>query len=112
MSRQATGLRAWVVQRLSASYLALFFPCLIGYFLLAPPSGYEEWRGFVASPVISIGALLFFVSLLLHAWVGMRDILMDYLHPPALRLTALTLIGFGLLACGLWAMQVIFLARV
>ena len=38
MSRRATGLRAWVVQRLSAAYLAVFVLALAGRLAFAPPA--------------------------------------------------------------------------
>jgi len=55
--------------------------------------------------------LLFVVALLLHAWVGMRDILIDYVQPVALRVGLLAAVGLGLVACALWATVVLLLAR-
>ena len=69
MSRQASGLRVWAVQRIRAVYLGLYFIYLIGLFLLAPPASYEAWQGWVSHPVAGVSLLLFFVSLLIHAWV-------------------------------------------
>ena len=110
MSRQASGLRAWAVQRISAVYLGLYFIYLIGLFLLAPPASYEAWQGWVSHPVAGMSLLLFFVSLLIHAWVGMRDVMIDYVPIFMARVTLLTLTALGLIACGLWAARVIFLA--
>jgi len=103
----ATGLRAWVVQRISALYLALFFLYLIAHFACAAPADVGAWRAWVGQPAVSVGGYLFFLALALHAWVGVRDVLIDYVHPPAARLGLLLLIGFGLLACSLWALQLI-----
>ena len=111
MSRTATGLRAWVVQRATAIYLGVFFVYLIGHWLVAPPADYAAWRAWVGHPVMNVAAVLFVLALLLHAWVGMRDILIDYLHPTALRVGLLGVIGLGLIACALWAATVLFLAR-
>jgi len=111
MSRQATGLRAWVIQRVSAIYLLLFFPYLIGKFILVPPASHADWVSWLSLPVVSIGLLVFVLALLVHAWVGARDILVDYVHPVAARITLLSLLGFGLVACGLWAFKVIIIAH-
>ncbi len=97
--RTATGLRAWVVQRVTAVYLALFLVYVVAHFALAPPRDY------------SVATLLFFATLLLHAWVGLRDIVIDYVHPVAIRVTVLAVLATGLAACALWAAQVLFLAR-
>ena len=111
MSRRATGLRAWTIQRISAIYLLLFITYLIWHFAVAPPASFEQWRDWVSAPVTSLAILVFFFSLLVHSWVGIRDVLIDYVHPLALRVTLLSLFGFGLTACGLWAMRVVFLAQ-
>lgn len=111
MSRRATGLRAWILQRLTASYLALFIIWVAWRWLPHPPGSYEEWRGWLADPWIGIALLLFFASLLLHAWIGIRDVLIDYVRPFALRLTFLIVAGVGLVSCGLWALQVVLTVR-
>jgi succinate dehydrogenase / fumarate reductase membrane anchor subunit len=107
MRQLATGLRAWVLQRISAMYLLVFFVYLLTVFIFTPPADYAQWRAFVAQPVVSIAILLFYISLLLHAWVGIRDVLIDYVQATVIRFTAL--LGFGLLfmASGLWAFMAV-----
>ncbi|MEA3277663.1 MAG: succinate dehydrogenase, hydrophobic membrane anchor protein [Pseudomonadota bacterium] len=111
MSRKASGLKAWVVQRATAIYLALFSLYLVLHFLFAPPADYEAWRGWVTRPWVSLGLLIFVPSLLAHAWVGIRDVLLDYVRPIGLRVTILTLFAFVFIASGLWALQALMLAR-
>ena len=109
--RTATGLRAWLVQRVSAIYLAVFLVYAVAHLLVAPPAGYAEWHAWLGGPAMGVATLLFFVALLLHAWVGLRDILIDYVPVTALRVVLLSAVGLGLVACGLWAAQVLFAAR-
>lgn len=110
MRSGATGLRAWVYQRISAIYLAIFSLILIGHFVAAPPVDAAAWRAWVAQPWVAVGGHLFFVALAVHAWVGIRDVLIDYVHPAAIRLALLLLFGFVLAASTAWAMQAILLA--
>lgn len=112
MSRRASGLKAWVVQRLTAIYLGLFLVFLLAKFIFDPPLHHAEWRGWLADPAVSIASLLFIITLLLHAWVGVRDILMDYVKPILLRAGMMSLVILTLLACGLWAAQLLILTRV
>lgn len=112
MSRQASGLRAWALQRISAAYLGLYLLYLLGLFLFAPPADVVAWRGWIAEPLHGIGLLLFVVALLIHAWVGIRDVLIDYVQPYLTRVSLLTLLAIGLIGCGLWAARVIFLTSV
>jgi succinate dehydrogenase / fumarate reductase membrane anchor subunit len=111
MSRRASGLRAWALQRITAIYLALFSLVLLWHFALNPPADFLQWRDWVAQPWVSIGLLLYIVALLLHAWVGIRDVLIDYVHPLGLRLLLLTLFGLLLLGSGMWALQAVVLSR-
>lgn len=111
MSRQAAGLKAWVVQRITAVYLALFGLYLTGVMLLAPPADHAALVAWVNTPAVLLGLLLFIPVLLAHAWVGIRDVLMDYLHPIAWRVAALALFAFLFLGSGLWALQALLRAQ-
>jgi succinate dehydrogenase / fumarate reductase membrane anchor subunit len=111
MSRQASGLRAWVLQRVTAGYLLFFFPYLLLTLAYAPPADHAHWVAWLARPGVGIGMLLFVAALLLHAWVGVRDVVMDYVRPTGARVTVLALLGFGLAACALWALKVVILAQ-
>lgn len=108
MSRQAYGLRAWLVQRISAIYLGLFTLYVVFHFLTNSPASYTEWKGWMADPLVGAFWALALLSLLLHAWVGMRDVFLDYLHPFGLRLSLLSVVAFALLAYGVWAARVLF----
>ncbi|MBT2971365.1 MAG: succinate dehydrogenase, hydrophobic membrane anchor protein [gamma proteobacterium symbiont of Ctena orbiculata] len=110
MSRRASGLRAWFLQRATAIYLLLFIIFMLQQMILNPPQDFAAWQGWVAQPLIGLGLILFFASLLLHAWVGFRDVLIDYVHPTAIRVTLLTLAGFILLGCAFWVVKIIFTA--
>lgn len=77
MRRAVTGLRAWLVQRVSAVYMLFFIVFLLFHFLLDPPNSYLAWHDWVLSPGVGITASIFFAALLAHAWVGLRDVIMD-----------------------------------
>jgi succinate dehydrogenase / fumarate reductase membrane anchor subunit len=111
VSRRASGLRAWILQRISAVYLGVFIIVLCAHFLRHPPADHAAWQAWVTQPWVSIGLFLFTASLLLHAWVGIRDVLIDYVHPLMARLTLLTLFGLLFIGSGVWVLQAIFLAH-
>ncbi len=109
MSRRASGFRAWVFQRISAVYLGLYTLLLCGFFLFYPPTSYQEWIETVASPSFNISLLFCVFFLLFHAWVGTRDIIIDYVHPLMIRVVALTILALGLIGSGLWIVKYLFL---
>ena len=81
------GLRDWLAQRITAVVMALYM-VTIGFVLFSgKPVTYDAWRSLFAQGWMRVATLLFAFSLAWHAWVGVRDILMDYIHPTALRLS-------------------------
>jgi len=111
MSRKASGLRAWALQRATAVYLGLFFIYLVGALAVAPPADAAAWQAWMSHPVMSIASLVFVLALLVHAWVGVRDIIIDYLWHTGVRMAALALVALVLAGSGLWALQTLVLAR-
>jgi succinate dehydrogenase / fumarate reductase membrane anchor subunit len=108
VSRTASGLKAWLVQRVTAVYLALFLTYLVLHLALTPPTDYAAWSAWVGRPWVSVGLLLFVPLLLAHAWVGIRDVLMDYVKPLGARIAAMVLFALVFLASGLWALEAIY----
>ena len=110
MSRPASGgLRAWVLQRVSAVYLAL---CLIGGLIVwatQRPVSYEAWRAWVAHPVVNIACALFFIALVIHSWVGVRDVVIDYVRATGARFVVLVSVAASLLAMLVWAFRILLL---
>jgi len=109
MNRKASGFRAWLIQRVSAIYLAVYFIYLFIYFSISPPTDYAQWRIWLADPMVSISMAIFFAALLMHAWIGVRDVIIDYVHPLSLRLTVLTGIAILLIGCGFLVLRTLVL---
>jgi len=110
--RPSAGLRTWLLQRLSATYIALFLGVFAVKWIAArggEPLTYEVWRAWVSHPVSNIALILFIFALLLHAWVGVRDVIMDYVNSVPLRYVLL--IGFGLsfISMALWTLRTLLL---
>lgn len=110
MKKALSGLQAWIVQRFTAVYMLLFCVLALLYFVFNPPHSYYEWRAWVSTPFVLIMTALFFVALLLHAWVGLRDVVMDYVNPLPLRITVLAALIVILVGLALRIMQILLLA--
>ena len=81
------GLRDWLAQRITAVIMAVYSVILACVFMLNPAATYGVWKDLFAQGWMRVATLLFAFSLAWHAWVGVRDILMDYIKPTALRLS-------------------------
>jgi succinate dehydrogenase / fumarate reductase, membrane anchor subunit len=104
-----TVLRAWLVQRISAVYMLLFIVFILAHFVVDPPHSYAAWNGWMMSSSVSMATAVFFAALLAHAWVGVRDVIMDYVHPVAFRVWALAFLGIGLTTMGVWVMRILWM---
>lgn len=105
----SSGLRAWILQRVSAVYLAF---CCIGALIawvMQRPVTYEVWRAWIAHPLVNIAAVLFFIALVIHTWVGVRDVVIDYVHSTAARFVVLVSVAASLLAMLVWALRILLL---
>jgi succinate dehydrogenase / fumarate reductase membrane anchor subunit len=53
-------------------------------------------------------ALLFLLSVYFHAWIGMRNIFMDYIKDPGLRLLFYVLVIAALIGYLAWSVQIVW----
>ncbi len=67
-----------------------------------PSYSYAEWKASAGHPAMSAATLLFFVALVSHLWVGLRDVLLDYARPAGLRRALLGLVAAGLVGMAGW----------
>ncbi|MBK9362551.1 MAG: succinate dehydrogenase, hydrophobic membrane anchor protein [Rubrivivax sp.] len=102
------GLRDWLVQRITAVLMTLFTLVLLVQVLLPGPMGYDKWAGIFSAQWMKLLTYVVIVSLIWHAWVGMRDIWMDYVQPVGVRLVLQVVTLAWLIGCAGWALQVLW----
>jgi succinate dehydrogenase / fumarate reductase membrane anchor subunit len=102
------GLRDWLSQRVTAALMALFTLIVLVQVLMPGAIGYDKWAGIFAAQWMKVLTFVVILSLLWHAWVGMRDVWMDYVKPVALRLALQIFTIAWLTGCAGWAVQVLW----
>jgi succinate dehydrogenase / fumarate reductase membrane anchor subunit len=102
------GLRDWLSQRVTGALMALFTVALLVQVLSPGPMGYDKWSGIFAAQWMKVLTFVVIVSLLIHAWVGMRDVWMDYVKPVGVRLALQVFTLVWLVGCAGWAVQVLW----
>ena len=105
-----TGTGTWLLQRATALLLALALPGLTGYFLVAMPLDFAGWQALFAPRWLRVLMTLTGIALALHAWVGMRDLFMDYVHLVGLRLMLNLLVIVTLAGSVAWLAAVVWSA--
>ncbi len=102
------GLRDWLIQRITAAVMAVYSVALAGYLLLQPGLNYDIWTGLFSGQPMRTFTLLFLLSVFYHAWIGIRDIVMDYVKPAGVRLAIHVLVILTLVLYVIWAVQILW----
>ena len=102
------GLRDWLSQRVTALFMALFTLVVLLQVLMPGELDYDRWAGIFSAQWMKVLTFIVILSLALHAWVGVRDILMDYVKPVGVRLAVQVATIAWLVGCAGWAIQVLW----
>jgi succinate dehydrogenase / fumarate reductase membrane anchor subunit len=91
--------------------MLFFIIFLLAHFIVDPPRSYVAWHDWMLGPGVNILASLFAAALLAHAWVGVRDVVMDYVHPIAIRVLVLSSLALYLTGLGAWVARILWLRQ-
>jgi succinate dehydrogenase / fumarate reductase membrane anchor subunit len=92
LTRRYPGMRAWLMQRLTGLVMAIYSVMLIARAFDTKPHDYQSWLLFFEPWWMRAASLLFWISLTIHAWLGIRDVLKDYVPNAQLRALMLNVI--------------------
>ena len=104
------GLRDWLAQRVTAVVMVVYTVVFFGALLTHSPLVFGGWKSFIGHGAMRVLTLLFFLSLFYHAWIGMRDILMDYIQPTSVRLFLEVLVILALVGYTIWTISILWSA--
>jgi succinate dehydrogenase / fumarate reductase membrane anchor subunit len=106
------GLRDWLAQRLTAVILAVYSVFFLIYLIITARTAgglaYDQWAAMFVPVWMKVLTLTAILALLYHAWIGMRDVWMDYVRATGLRLGLLLLTILWLFFCAIWAAQILW----
>ena len=102
------GLRDWLAQRITAIVMALYTLLFLALVIGAPKLDFAAWRLLFAPQWLKLATLLFLLSVYFHAWVGMRNIVMDYIKSSSLRLALYAVVIAALAVYAGWSVQILW----
>lgn len=102
------GLIDWLAQRITALVMIVFTLVIAIGLLSGAGESYATWRAFMAAGLMRFITFLFVLALCWHAWVGVRDIWMDYVQPAGIKLMLHVLTLLALIGYAGWAVQIIW----
>ncbi len=96
------GMRLWLSQRLTAVYMAIYLLVITITLLITKPLQYTAWQALASHGLFKLSTLLFFLSLVIHAWLGVRDVLRDYVFNQSMRACLQIVVELLLAAYFIW----------
>jgi len=102
------GVGGFLLQRLTAVVITAFVLFLLLRLFFGGPLGYDGWAGLFVPLPMKIATLVTLLALFYHAWVGVRDIWMDYVKPTGIRLALQMLTVLWLVFCAVWSVQILW----
>ena len=104
----STGLRDWLIQRVSAVIIGLYSLFLLAFLWFHPDLQFGDWQGLFQQQWFRMFTLVTVVSLVGHAWIGMWTVATDYLHPVSVRLVFEVAVILALLVYLVWAIEIVW----
>ncbi len=103
------GFSDWAWQRATAVVMLTYIAILIFRFVFdAPASSGQAWKLWFTPWLFRVSTLLFCYALIYHAWLGVREILMDYVRHPRQQAFFKKLFGAVLIIDALWASDILW----
>ena len=102
------GLRDWLIQNMTAFFMALYIITFVVYLMFNPVHDYYSWHGLFGSTGMRIATLLFFLFLILHTRIGLWTIATDYLKLTVVRVSFLVITSLVLVCSFIWAMNILW----
>ena len=102
------GLRDWLAQRITAVVMVIYTLLLVLALAIAPAVDFLHWSTLWKLPVMRYATVLFLLCVYYHAWIGVRDIVMDYVKDSGLRLTLYVIVIGALVCYAVWSVQILW----
>ena len=102
------GWRDWLLQRVTAVVMLAYTLLFLGVVCSLPERNFDHWKALWEAPLMRYATVLFTLSVLLHAWVGVRNIFMDYVKATSVRLVLYVVVIMALVAYGVWTVQILW----
>ncbi len=107
-SLTGNGLKDWLIQRVTAIYLATYCLFIFAFLLTHPQLNFSQWHDLFMNPIVRIATILGLFALLLHAWVGIWTVTTDYIKCTIVRLSVQMLVALWLFSQFIWGLMIVW----
>ena len=102
------GWGGWLAQRITAVIMLLYTLFFLVVLVTLPKLDYPHWRALWDLSIMRYATMIFFLAATYHAWVGVRNIFMDYVKDTGVRLVLYVLVIVALVVYALWTVQILW----
>jgi succinate dehydrogenase / fumarate reductase membrane anchor subunit len=106
ISLTGNGLRDWLIQRVTSVVMAVYILFLLGFFLTHSSLQFSDWQALFALSAMKIFSVVFLLSLIWHAWIGIWTVITDYIKPFGLRLFVHVVVVLALFIYLIWGIHI------
>lgn len=96
-SLTGNGLKDWLIQRVTAVFLAVYTIYLLVFFLNHAALDFTTWSTLWSCKIFQITSIIAVFALTLHAWIGIWTVTTDYFKCTVLRLSIQMAVALWLL---------------
>ena len=101
------GLSDWILQRATAVILVLYTLIFTVNLAVVELQGFDSWKSLFESGWMKSLTIAAAISLIYHAWVGIRELWMDYIKPIRIKIGLQIFSIVWLLGCGIWIVTIL-----
>ena len=102
------GWRGWLAQRITAAIMLLYTLFFLAVLVSLPAIDFDHWKALWSLPVMRFATMIFVLAIAYHAWIGVRNIFMDYVKDTGVRLILYVLVIIALVIYAVWAAQILW----
>ena len=102
------GWGGWLAQRITAVIMLLYTLFFLAVLVSLPAIDYDHWKALWSLPVMRFATMIVVLAIAYHAWVGVRNIFMDYVKDTGVRLILYVLVIVALVIYSVWAAQILW----
>ncbi|MFV0575616.1 MAG: succinate dehydrogenase, hydrophobic membrane anchor protein [Vibrio sp.] len=80
------GVHDYLLIRATGIIMALYTVYMVCFFAFGPDINYASWQSFFGGTSTKVFTMIALLCVLIHAWIGMWQVLTDYIKPTVLRM--------------------------
>lgn len=107
-SLTGNGLKDWLIQRVTAVFFAAYALFLVVYLYRHPHLVYGEWHELFHRTWFQVATVIAFLTLVIHAWIGVWTVTTDYIKCTAIRISVQLLVALYLLGQLIWGFMIVW----